>query len=384
MAAPRTKPPLTLTPEDRTWLETLRRSRTAPVRQVERADILLRYADGRSTWAIMRQTGFSSRKVQRCIPKALAAGPHAALADLPRPGRPRQLTDTDRAWIVGLACQKPKALGYAQELWTPRLLAAHIRETAATSGHPAAAHLVASTVVKILQAQDLHPHRVQYDLERRDPEFDPKMVRVLHIYQQVELPFDPVDDRPTVRISYDEKPGMQALGPVAPDRPPRPDTPGAGTWQRDYEYVRHGTRSLLAGLDLATGEVLGLVRARHRSAEFIEFLQALDTHYAADLKIQIVRDNHSAHTSRETQAYLATRPNRFEFVFTPKHGSWLNLVELFFAKLTQQFLRHLRVASVAEFEARLLQYLDQVNQDPVPFRWTAEPEDLEVRERRVI
>jgi hypothetical protein len=101
---------------------------------------------------------------------------------------------------------------------------------------------------------------------------------------------------------------MQA-GPVAPDRPPRPDTPGAGTWHRDYEYGRHGTRSLLAGLDLATGRVLGLVRARHRSAESIESLQTLDTHYAADRKIQLVLDNHSVHTPRKTQAYLATRPH---------------------------------------------------------------------------
>jgi len=384
MAAPRTKPPLMLTPDDRAWLESLRRSRTAPLRQVERADILIRYAEGQSTWAIQRQTGFSSRKVHRCLDKALAAGPAAALEDLPRPGRPRQLTDADRAWIIGLACQKPRAFGYAEELWTHRLLAAHIRATAVASGHPAAAHVVASTVVKLLQAQDLHPHRVQYYLERRDPDFDQKMVRVLHVYEQVELAFDPADQRPTVRLSYDEKPGMQALGRTAPDRPPQPGVPGAHTWQRDYEYVRHGTRSLLAGLDLATGEVLGLVRARHRSAEFIEFLQLLDAHYAPDVKIQIVLDNHSAHTSRETQAYLATRPNRFEFVFTPKHGSWLNVVEMFFAKLTRQCLRHLRVDSLEEFDARLLQYLDQLNRDPVPFRWRATAEDLELRDRCVI
>jgi len=155
MAAPRTKPPLMLTPDDRAWLDRLRRSQTAPRRHVERAEILMRYAEGQSTWAIQRQTGFSSRKVHRCIDKALAGGPAAALEDLPRPGRPRQLTDADRAWIIGLACQRPRAFGYAEELWTHRLLAAHIRATAVASGHPAAAHVVASTVVKLLQAQDL-------------------------------------------------------------------------------------------------------------------------------------------------------------------------------------------------------------------------------------
>lgn len=118
---------------------------------------------------------------------------------------------------------------------------------------------------------------------------------------------------------------------------------------------------------------LGLMRAQHRRAEVLEFLQTLDAPYARDLKIPVVLDPHSTHTSRETQADLATRPNRFACVFTPQHSSWLHLVEMFFAKLTQQCLQHLRGAFVAEFDARLLQYLAQLNQDPVPFRWTAGP-----------
>ena len=113
-------------------------------------------------------------------------------------------------------------------------------------------------------------------------------------------------------------------------------------WSRDYEYVRHGTVSLLAGLDLATGEVVGLVRDRHRSREFVEFLQTLDAKYPKNVRIQVILDNHSAHTSKETRAFLATVPNRFEFVFTPLHGSWLNLIEVFFAKMTHQVLRHIQ------------------------------------------
>ncbi|MCL6562940.1 MAG: IS630 family transposase [Firmicutes bacterium] len=381
MAAPRTKPPLVLTPEDRAWLERLAHSRTAPRQAVERAQILLAYADGASIWAIHRTTGFSTRKVRRCVDLALEAGPQAALADRPRPGRPRQLTPADRAWIIGLACQKPTAFGYAQEWWTQRLLAAHIRQTAEAAGHPAAAHLSPGTVAKLLKAHALHPHRVQYYLERRDPEFDAKMVRVLHVSQQVEFAFD--GERPTFRLSYDEKPGIQAIGTTAPDRPPQPGGP-AGTWQRDHEYQRFGTVSLLAGIDLATGEVIGLVRDRHRSREFVEFLQALDAKYDPAAKIQIVLDNHSAHTSRETQAYLASRPNRFEFVFTPKHGSWLNLIEVFFAKLSKVFLRHLRVQSQAELVARLEQYLAEINEHPVPFRWRYKRAELDLPERSVI
>ena len=236
------------------------------------------------------------------------------------------------------------------------------------------------TVAKLLKAQALHPHRVQDYLERRDPDFDAKMVRGLPVYQQVEFAFD--GERPTVRWSYDEKPGIQALGTTAPDRPPQPGG-SARTWQRDHEYPRFGTVSLLAGIDLTTGEVIGLVRDRHRSQEFVEFLQALDAKYDPGAKIQIVLDNHSAHTSRETQASWATRPNRFEFVFTPQHGAWLNLLEGFLAKRSKVFLRHLRVQSKAEFVTRLEQYLSEINEHPVPFRWRYQPADLDLLERSV-
>ncbi|ALX47821.1 transposase [Lentibacillus amyloliquefaciens] len=120
-----------------------------------------------------------------------------------------------------------------------------------------------------------------------------------------------------------------------------PPVPGKHpTLSRDSEYVRHRTLSLLAGIDLVTGEVIGKVEERHRSKEFVEFLKDLDEYYDPNLRIQIVLDNHSAHISRETRAYLETVPNRFEFVFTPKHGSWLNIIESFFAKMSKSFLRH--------------------------------------------
>ncbi|MCL6561489.1 MAG: IS630 family transposase [Firmicutes bacterium] len=301
--------------------------------------------------------------------------PLAALADRPRPGRPQQLTPAGRAWIIGLACQKPTAFGYAQELWTQRLLAAPIRQTAEAEGHPVAAHWGPGTVAKLLKAHAPHPHRVQSYLERRDPDFDAKLVRVLHVIQPVEFAFD--GERPTFRLSYDEKPGIQAIGTTAPDRPPQPEGP-AGTWQRDHAYQRFGTGCLLAGIDWATGEVIG------RSHEFVEFLQALDAKYDPAAKIQIVLDNHSTHTSRETQAHLATRPNRFEFVFTPKHSSWLNLIEVFFAKLSKVFLRHLWVQSQAELVTRLEQYLAEINEHPVPFRWRYKLDELDLLERSVI
>ena len=215
----------------------------------------------------------------------------------------------------------------------------------------------------------MHPHRVPYYLQRKDPHFDDQRVQVLHVYQQVTFACDPVDHRPTVRWSYDEKPGIQARRAVAPDLPPPPGVPDQGTWERDYEYQRLGTRTLLAGIDLATGEVLGLVRARHRSREFVEWLQALDAKYDAQVKIQVVLDNHSAHVSKETRRYLATKPNRFELVFTPAHASWLNRIEMFFAKLSKHGLRGIRLDSAEELEIRLQQFLGGVTTDPGPFRW---------------
>jgi transposase len=185
----------------------------------------------------------------------------------------------------------------------------------------------------------------QYYLERRDPEFDLKMAQVLLTYKEVEMirASDPKDkETPYVAVlSYDERPGIQAIQNVAPDLPPVPGKhPSIG---RDYEYKRHGVVSLLAAIDLISGNVHGDVQNRDRSSEFTDFLKRLDRLYAPDIKIRMILDNHSSHISKETKRYLATVPNRFEFIFTPTHGSWLNIIETFFSKANRSFLRILRV-----------------------------------------
>jgi len=177
-------------------------------------------------------------------------------------------------------------------------------------------------------------------------------------------------------LSYDEKPGIQAIENTAPDLPPVPGQ--QPTLGRDHEYIRHGTLTLLAGIDLWNGEVLGLVRERHRSAEFIEFLRLADAHYPPEARIRMVLDNHSAHISRETRGYLDTRPNRFEFTFTPTHGSWLNLIESFFGKMARTLLRAIRVKSKDELKTRIEMYLREVNEEPVVFRWKYKLETLSV------
>ena len=195
------------------------------------------------------------------------------------------------------------------------------------------------------------------------------MAQVLCVYKEVDLLREQGPKRPEgiAVLCYDEKPGIQALETTGVELPPVPGR--YPSWLRDYEYVRHGTLSLLAGIDLLSGHVHHLVANRHRSREFIEFLRGIDAHYAPQTKIRIVLDNHSAHISQETCSYLARVPNRFEFIFTPTHGSWLNLVESFFAKMVKSFLRGLRVSSQNELKQRLEQYLDEVNDTPAVFRW---------------
>ncbi len=173
--------------------------------------------------------------------------------------------------------------------------------------------------------------------------------------------------QPIYTVSVDEKPGIQAIGLTAPDLPPQPGK--AATVGRDYEYVRLGTVSILAGIDLHTGQIFDRVEDRHRSCEFIGLLQVLDDHYPPDAIIRVVLDNHASHISQETMAYLATGPGRFEYVHTPKHGSWLNLIECAFSKMARTFLRQIRVTSVEELKARIRQGIAEMNVAPVVFRW---------------
>jgi transposase len=193
---------------------------------------------------------------------------------------------------------------------------------------------------------------------------------VLCVYREVEMwravPDGAAEEPAVVVISYDEKPGIQAIGTIAPDLRPVPGT--HPTISRDHEYKRHGTVTLMAGIDLLTGHVHAFVKDRHRSREFIEFLNMLDAAYPAATAIKIILDNHSAHVSKETKAWLAARPEgRFQFVFTPKHGSWLNLVEGFFAKAARSVLRHIR--SKHELKQRIMEFIQDLNRDPVIHRW---------------
>jgi transposase len=370
MAAARRVIEISIEEENLARLEMIARSRTEPASRVERARIVLAYRADPSAYAVGEAIGVTHHTVLRCLHRAARLGVMAALDDSPRPGKTPDITAEAKAWLVSLACQKAKELGYPHELWTTRLLARHLREHAVAAGHPCLASIVQGTVCKILARHELKPHKVRYYLERRDEAFAAKMAEVLCVYREVAvLKADQASDMNVAIISYDEKPGMQAIGNTAPDLPPKPGS-HAG-FARDHEYKRHGTLSLLAGIDLLTGKVHASVEDRHRSREFVGFLKLLDAAYPTDTAIKLILDNHSAHISKETTAWLASQQEgRFTFVFTPKHGSWLNLVEGFFSKMARSLLRHIRVASKAELKARILAYLDDLNCEPVIHTWT--------------
>ena len=364
---------LVLTSEERQYLDELRQSRTAAVRDAQRAQILWRYHAGESVSEIARALNTTRKSVLKWIDKALQLGVKAGIQDTPHKPRDAVITDDAKAWVVHLACCKPEQQGYAAELWTRSALARYVRQEAVRAGFPALAKAGKATVQRILAAQALQPHKVKYYLERRDQEFERKMREVLLVYQEVALQNEALakgaDQLAVITVSVDEKPGVQAIANTAPDLPPVPGK--YATVNRDHEYVRHGTLSILAALDLHDGHVIARVEERHRSVEFIGLLKELDTYYPTGCTVRIILDNHSAHLSKETRAYLATRPNRFKYVLTPTHGSWLNIVETLFGKMARTFLRHIRVSSKKELRERILRDIDEINQLPVVHRWNA-------------
>ncbi len=371
MAGKSKRPKLRLAPDELDRLKRLRRMPTAPLREVQRAQILTRYHAGETVSQIARNLHTTRKSVAKWINRALEVGPSAALKDAYHRPKEPSITEEARAWVVSLACVKPKDLGYAAELWTRSSLANHVRTHAVAARHPSLAKAVKATVQRILAEQPLHPERIKYYLERRDPQFDEKMKNVLLVYRAVALQNEErsLTDTPlsVITVSVDEKPGLQAIANTAPDLLPvagqHPDV------ARDHEYKRLGTCSILAALDLHDGHVIAHVEHRHRSVEFIALLKDLDSHYPPECTLRLIMDNHSSHISKETHAYLATRPNRFRYVLTPTHGSWLNIVETLFGKMARTFLKHIRVKSWEELRDRILRGVAEINAAPVVHRW---------------
>lgn len=376
---------ITLSFEDRAYLETQTKARTIQAQTVARARILLLKADGYSIEAIADKVDMNRKSVMLCINKFNEGGIENALFDAPGRGRNAEITDDEKAWIINIACQKPVDLGYSAEVWTRALLTKHINKFAEEAGHTRLSTISQSKVRTILEEADIKPNKIKYYCENRDPDFDQKMHNVLLVYKQLSLQFDENgellpfgDDNQIIHVlSYDEKPGIQAIATTSDDLLPDDNH---STISRDYEYKRLGTISLLTGIDLQTGEAIPLVKESHNSNDYIEFLKLLDNKYPKEDKIRLVLDNLKVHSSVETRKYLATVPGRFEFVFTPKHGSWLNLVEGFFSKMTRQMLKGIRVKTKDELVERIYKYFEEANEEPVVYHWKYKLDEIDPNE----
>jgi len=363
-----------LSSNDKEYLQSLIRTRTMQAQVVDRAKILVYKAGGEANQSIANRLDVNINTVKLCLNKYKEGGLDKALFDEQRKGRPVEISEDAVAWIIDLACQRPTDLGYSQELWTLANLHHHVQEHAVEAGYPRLATVTKPMIQKILKKQEIKPFKIKYYCEKRDPEFEVKMHDVLVVYKQISMQFDengnvylPENETVVHTVSCDEKPGIQAIATTGDDLRPTKKT---GCVYRDAEYKRLGTLSLLAGIDLLTGKAYPVVSESHTSKEFIELLKKLDEAYPEGDIIRIVCDNHSIHTSKETKNFLSTLPEgRFEFVFTPKHGSWLNLVESFFSKMTKQMLKGIRVESKEELKERIYKYFDEVNSDPVVYHW---------------
>ncbi len=365
--------PLKLSAEERNQLENITRTRTLQSQVVTRARILLLKSDGDSVDKIADKVDLNRNSILLCLKKYKSGGIENAIFDAPGRGRNAEITDDEKSWIINIACQRPGDFGYAAETWTYSKLTSHINTTAEKSGYKRLSTITKTSIKNILDAAEIKPFRIQYYCEKRDPDFDSKMHEVLLVYKQIEMLFDedgnlyvPAGEQEIHTVSYDEKPGIQAIAATAPDLPP---VEGSGVIKRDSEYKRLGTVSLLAGIDLLDGEAVPLVRDTHSSDDFIDFLKILDRKYPSGDFIRLILDNHSVHTSKKVKQFLTTVPGRFIFVFTPKHGSWLNMIEGFFGKMTRQFLIGIRVSTKQELVARIYKYFEEVNATPVVYHW---------------
>jgi len=326
-------------------LEALVRRSSAPQRLVLRARIVLSAARGHANAQIARELAIGVDTV-RTWRRRFCCGGMPGLNDRPRPGRPPSYGLEAQLLIVATVTEVPPA---ADSHWTHRLLAEHLREPLGIS---------ASQIGRILQALDVKPHRVRGWLNRpADPQFQAKAQAVCALY------LNPPEN--TILLSGDEKTSMQAKSRKHPSRPIRPGRPE----RREFEYVRHGTVSLLAAMDVTAGTIHPKIIVRNDSDTFIEFLTELDQALNPAKKIHLILDNGSSHTSTATRTWLADHP-RFTVTYTPKHASWLNIVEIFFSILTRRMLRRGEFTSRQDLADKILKFIEVYNRTAKPFRWS--------------
>jgi transposase len=349
--------PLPVTDEQRSVLEKLFRSQISAHRDVQRARALLMAADGFANTRIAKEVGVSPATVTAWRERFTHEGLKAS--SVVRPGRGRK---------PSIAPEKVDAIVRATLYETPE------GQTHWSCRSMAQAHGVSSaTVQRIWAARGLKPHRVETFKLSNDPRFEEKLVDVVGLY------LNPPEN--AIVLCMDEKSQIQALDRTQPSLPIKPGRAGTMT----HDYKRNGTTTLFAALDVLTGSVIGQCLPRHRHIEFLKFLRTIDRQVPNGLHVHLILDNYATHKHPNVETWLAKHP-RFHLHFTPTSSSWLNLVEIFFGKLTAKAIRRGVFKSVPDLIEAIDAYLTATNTTPEPFVWTATGEQIlaKVRRGRVI
>jgi transposase len=343
----RRAPVITLSPEQRTVLESQARGRSFPLRVVERARIVLLAAAGRQDKDIAALLSMTPKKVSRWRKRFLALGVAGLLKDAPRPGRKPTISARLRQRVVTLTTrQQPSNATH----WSTRTMAATVGISEAS-------------VRRIWRAHGLKPHRVETFKISNDPAFAEKLEDIVGLY------LNPPEH--ALVLCVDEKSQIQALDRTQPGLPLKR---GRGATMT-HDYKRNGTATLFAALNAANGEVYGLCQERHRHQEWLKFLRLLDQSMPAHLALHLIGDNYATHKHPKVQRWLARHP-RFQMHFTPTSASWLNMVERFFRDLTQNRLRRGVFRDLEELIMAIGTYIDRHNERPKPFIWTARATDI--------
>lgn len=336
----------------RSKLEALESRPTAPARSARRARVALLAAAGHSNSEISRLVGWTEKTVRKWR-KRIAARKHVtALDDMPRSGRPPLIPLAIRCEVIKLACDRPEGCRIPfRDLWTLDSLRWCV--------HRQTGWLLSVTEIRrILRDEQLRPHRVRMWLHSPDPEFRRKVRVVCDLYCE--------PPKGATVLCVDEKTGMQALERKYPFRPPSPGRDG----RMEFEYVRHGTRALIAAFDTQTGRVFARCGRKRREKDLLRFMEALAKRYPKG-RVYIVWDNLNIHHGQRWRKFNRRHRGRFRFVHTPLHASWVNQIEIWFSILQRRVLTHGSFRSAAELTARVFGFVGHWNRcEARPFRWT--------------
>lgn len=350
---PRKAPKIALSQEEREKLEKLIRKETAGQRDVLRAKIILLASKGKENREIARELKVSQQIVSKWRRRFFKQRKEG-LEDKPRPGKPKKFDHDIRLKVIEIACRKPEKITH----WSTRELAKKVSEELSVD----ISHM---SVQRILSSADLKPHQVKMWVNSQDPDFEAKMVDIVGLY------LNPPEN--ALVLSVDEKTSIQALGRKHPPEPMRPGKPE----RIDHEYVRHGTKSLIAALLVHKGDVIGKCYDRHRHQEFLDFLKQIEAAFP-EKELHLIVDNLSVHKHKKVKEYLKERKDRIFLHFTPTHASWLNQIELWFSILSRKVLKRGIFNSKKELVDSIMKFIEQYNKEAKPFRWTYAGEPLRI------